>query len=613
MKHIFSYCLAALLLCLPALLPAQNARQTAASGDKALGSYNFEAAKADYTRALVQTADSTERVVLMEKITWCENGSNMLKYASRPRVLSSITVPRNRFFLYYSHFPDKSWRRGKDGSPFLYTEDMETVIIPVRDEYGTFDLNTSTRLSDGRWSPLTDMGDGINSVEDEVLPVLSDGGKKVYFSSKGLYGMGGYDLFVSEWDDKLQRWGEAQNLGFPYSSPYDDLLFCNTPDGNFSLFASNRACSADSVVIYLLQYDPNPVKTPVESVEQARAIASLRPRPTLNLDIDESQFVHTMYGDDAFARYFNLVGRYGAVKDSISMLQHSIAQTRQIYAEADEVERKDLSAAIIDTESIIFKMQGRLSDIASEIQAVEMEFLIRGQEINPEELSQSDIEATMDAPGAATIAGKPQYTFMPRTLGATPQFDFVQPEPKIDLTFRVEDDAVLIEDYKLPEGLVYQIQIAATINKLTAARLKGFSPAFEFRDGGKYIYRVGLFNTYAEANKHLATVKKKGFSSAMVVALDNGKTINVKKARDLEAQRKENMKYRVVFREYPGGIPSAILSVVRESSPVDIARGSEEGRIIYFIAPLEKGAADAILQKAVAAGAEGVEVEPVKQ
>ncbi|MBP3848408.1 MAG: DUF3100 domain-containing protein, partial [Pyramidobacter sp.] len=158
---------------------------------------------------------------------------------------------------------------------------------------------------------------GINSPEDELYPVLSDDGKKVYFSSKGLYGMGGYDLFVSEWDDERQEWGVAENLGFPYSSPYDDLLFCNTPDGNFSLFASNRACSADSLVIYLLKFDPNPVKTAVESVEQARAIASLRVRPSLNLDIDESEFSHTMYGDDSFAQYFALVGRYSAVKDSI--------------------------------------------------------------------------------------------------------------------------------------------------------------------------------------------------------------------------------------------------------------------------------------------------------
>ena len=63
---------------------AQSARSYITSGDKELGSYNFEAAKTDYTRALERTQDSTERVALLEKITCCENGLNMLGYASRP-------------------------------------------------------------------------------------------------------------------------------------------------------------------------------------------------------------------------------------------------------------------------------------------------------------------------------------------------------------------------------------------------------------------------------------------------------------------------------------------------------------------------------------------------
>ncbi|MBQ1168013.1 MAG: PD40 domain-containing protein, partial [Bacteroidales bacterium] len=318
MKHIFKIFILALLLPVFATNAAgQNTKSLISSGDRALAGYDFESARHDYARALERTQDSTERIILSEKITWCENGLNMLNYASRPNVISSVTVPRNRFFLYYSHFPDKSWRKGPDGEAFLYTEDMDKVVIPTRGQWGTYDLNWSVRQENGAWGPLTDMGDGINSADDEIYPVLSEDGKKLYFSSKGLYGMGGYDLFVSEWDESRQEWGVAENLGFPYSSPYDDLLFCNTPDGNFSLFASNRACSEDSVVIYLLRYDPTPVKTSIESVEDARRLAALRPRPNINLDIDKSLFSHTMYDEDSFARYFALVGRYSAVKDSI--------------------------------------------------------------------------------------------------------------------------------------------------------------------------------------------------------------------------------------------------------------------------------------------------------
>ncbi len=609
MKQIRTICLlAALAIALPAA--AQNARSLAASGDKALAGYDFKAAINDYTRALERSQDSTERLMLMEKITWCENGRNMMQYASRPQVLNSITVPRNKFFLYFSHFPDKSWKKGPDGAAFLYTENMDKVIIPTRGEYGTYDLSYATRIEGDKWSPLENMGDGINSAEDELYAVLSDDGKKVWFSSKGLYGMGGYDIFVSEWDESAGAWGVAENLGFPYSSPYDDLLFCNTPDGNFSLFASNRACAADSVVIYLLKYDPKPVKTAIESVEQARAIASLRPRPSLNLDIDESEFSHTMYGDDAFARYFALVGRYSAVKDSIRTIQSELTASRALYADSEEDERRAIARSIRTGEDEILHLQGRLGDISSELQAVEMEFLVRGESINPEEFEQEALEASMAS--APEAAAKPQYTFIQRTMGSMPDFDFAAPEVKVDLNFKVLDESVIIEDYKLPETLVYQIQVATTAGKLEADRFKGLSPVYTKRLGSKHVYRIGMFDTWAEANRALSTVKSKGFSSASIVAFDKATNVTVKNARALEAKRKDNVKYQVVFKEYPGGIPAAVLSAVRDATSADIARGSEGGRTFYFIAPLDKAAATKVRDAAIDAGAEGVVIEPIK-
>ncbi len=611
MKHKFRIVLLAALTALFALpVAGQGAKALTTSGDKALGSYNFEEAKHDYARALERTQDSTERMVLSEKITWCDNGMNMLRYASRPTVLQSITVPRNRFFLYYSHFPDKSWKKGPDGETFLFTDDMDKVVIPTRGTWGTYDLSWATRSSDGKWGPLTDMGSGVNSADDELYPVMSEDGKKLYFSSKGLYGMGGYDIFVSEWDEARQEWGVAENLGFPYSSPYDDLLFCNTPDGNFSLFASNRACSADSIVIYLLKYDPTPVKTAIESVEEARRVAALRPRPNLNLDIDEGVFSHTMYSDDTFRNYFTLVGRYSAVKDSIKVLQGDITASRAAYAEGDEDEKAALSRAIRATEGTIFNLQNQLADLSSEIQAVEMDFLVRGEAINPEEFEQTLLEETLLA--STTPVNAPQYTFIQRTMGLMPDFDFATPEAKVDMNFKVLDESVLITDYTLPEGLVYQIQVAANANRMDVSKLKGLSPAFEKKIGGKYVYRVGLFYTWAEANKALTTVKKKGFSSAAIVAFDDGDNVNVKNAKTLEAKRKDNQKYRLVLRDYPDGIPSEILTVIRSGSSADIARGNEEGRVIYFVAPLDKTTAEKLRNAAIAAGAEGISIEPIK-
>ena len=67
---------------------------------------------------------------------------------------------------------------------------------------------------------------------------------KILGNSKGLYGMGGYDLYVSQWNSETGDWDVPVNMGFPYSSPYDDFLFINTEDGKYSIFASNRGCDS---------------------------------------------------------------------------------------------------------------------------------------------------------------------------------------------------------------------------------------------------------------------------------------------------------------------------------------------------------------------------------
>jgi hypothetical protein len=52
--------------------------------------------------------------------------------------------------------------------------------------------------------------------------------------------------------------------------------------------------------------------------------------------------------------------------------------------------------------------------------------------------------------------------------------------------------------------------------------------------------------------------------------------------------------------------------VIRDNTSADIARGNDGGRTIYFVAPLDRSAANKLRDAAEDAGAEGVDVEPVK-
>jgi hypothetical protein len=176
----------------------------------------------------------------------------------------------------------------------------------------------------------------------------------------------------------------------------------------------------------------------------------------------------------------------------------------------------------------------------------------------------------------------------------------------------VLDEAVIADNAVLEEGLIYQIQILAGSGKVAPRQLHGFSPVFEKKQSnGKYVYCVGKFSKYADAQKALPSVKKY-YSSAFIVAFRNGKSMSVVNARKAEATITD--KYQLVFSDYPGGIPADIMQVIRANCSKDIARRtSEEGKVIYYIAPFDSiSEAESLASKLREAGAKGISTDIIK-
>ncbi|MDR6786258.1 OmpA family protein [Pedobacter africanus] len=93
---------------------------------------------------------------------------------------------------------------------------------------GKYDLWYAAIRADGSLGVAVNMGNVINTAEDEQAPYYNNGTKKLLYSSNGRVGMGGFDFFESEGD--FTKWSEARNLGYPFNSSKDDLYF--TPTNN---------------------------------------------------------------------------------------------------------------------------------------------------------------------------------------------------------------------------------------------------------------------------------------------------------------------------------------------------------------------------------------------
>jgi outer membrane protein OmpA-like peptidoglycan-associated protein len=115
--------------------------------------------------------------------------------------------------------------------------------------YGGYDLYFSD-FFEGRWSNAINLGPEINTESNEAFPHIHPSGR-LFFSSKGHGGLGGYDLFMIDLSGR--RWGEVVNLPEPVNSEKDDVGITLTPNGTRAYLASNRKAGMGMDDIYLLR------------------------------------------------------------------------------------------------------------------------------------------------------------------------------------------------------------------------------------------------------------------------------------------------------------------------------------------------------------------------
>jgi len=103
--------------------------------------------------------------------------------------------------------------------------------------FGGVDIYRSHLDTTGKWSVPENLGEAINTEGNEMFPFWHKD-NILFFSSDGLAGLGGLDVFIV--DMKKQTPGKVVNLGTPINSTYDDFSMVMNEAGKSGYFASNR-------------------------------------------------------------------------------------------------------------------------------------------------------------------------------------------------------------------------------------------------------------------------------------------------------------------------------------------------------------------------------------
>jgi hypothetical protein len=105
--------------------------------------------------------------------------------------------------------------------------------------FGGKDIYCSVKDSMENWTKPENLGPEINTINDEITPFMHYDGKTLYFSSNGVFGLGGFDIFRSK-KTATNHWSKAKNMGKPINSASDDLGLVMDARGNKAYIASNR-------------------------------------------------------------------------------------------------------------------------------------------------------------------------------------------------------------------------------------------------------------------------------------------------------------------------------------------------------------------------------------
>lgn len=166
--------------------------------------------------------------------------------------------------IYVSHWKDGKWSLMEPlnkniNSPHNETHasispDGKTLYFASdrRGGFGKLDIYKSELQKDGEWGVAVNLGKNINTEYDENTPYICKDGKTLYYSSKGLLNMGGYDVFVTHLMPG-NKWENPINAGFPINTTGDNLFYYPLKNGETAYCALIRSGGFGEEDIYRVE------------------------------------------------------------------------------------------------------------------------------------------------------------------------------------------------------------------------------------------------------------------------------------------------------------------------------------------------------------------------
>jgi hypothetical protein len=188
--------------------------------------------------------------------------------------------------------------------------------------FGGRDLYTATKMDDGSWGKVKNMGPKINTKYDEDAPFIHPDGRLLIYSSNGEKSMGNYDVFKTVYNPADTMWSEPENMGYPINTPDRDSYYVLSASGERGYYSSGRLGGQGLQDIYMvtpgiLNYKPvllvvkglvTAKGQPVEANVVALANSADEPFSTVASNSADGKYLVSLKEGDNYKLAFSLKG-----------------------------------------------------------------------------------------------------------------------------------------------------------------------------------------------------------------------------------------------------------------------------------------------------------------
>jgi hypothetical protein len=137
-----------------------------------------------------------------------------------------------------SYFEDGAVLSPDGNTLYFMSERGQDLPYKGQKGYGRSDIWMCKKVDKNKWSDPVNLGPTINTEYDEggIFPAAD--GKTLYFCSNGHNSMGGYDIFMTRFENG--QWSTPVNMGYPINTVANERMFVVTNEGKTAYVDSDR-------------------------------------------------------------------------------------------------------------------------------------------------------------------------------------------------------------------------------------------------------------------------------------------------------------------------------------------------------------------------------------